>query len=86
MTSKRIGRVPCRRSLSTSGKLNPAALAGFFPAGAFCAPTAVAVQAIPVTEAAFFATRLSFESVFRSALFAVFWPLIKTQILLPVCL
>jgi hypothetical protein len=32
MTSKRIGRVPCRRSLSTSGKLNPAALAGFFPA------------------------------------------------------
>jgi hypothetical protein len=25
-------RAPCRRSLSTLGKLNPAALAGFFPA------------------------------------------------------
>ena len=30
MTSKRIGSAPCRRSLSTLGKLNPAALAGFF--------------------------------------------------------
>ena len=35
-------------------------------------PAAVAVQAIPVTAAAFFATRLSFEPVFRSVLFAVF--------------
>ena len=30
MTSKRIGSAPCRRSLSTLGKLNPADLAGFF--------------------------------------------------------
>ena len=59
------------------GKLNPAALAGFFAAlrfdaGRRCAPAAVAVQPIPVTAAAFFATRLSFEPVFRSVLFAVF--------------
>ena len=32
MTSKRIGSAPCRRSLSTLGKLNPADLAGFFAA------------------------------------------------------
>jgi hypothetical protein len=39
---------------------------------ALCPPAAAAVQAIPVAAAAFFATRLSFEPVFRSAFFADF--------------
>jgi hypothetical protein len=41
------------------------------PGAPLCAPAAVAVQAIPVAAAAFLATRLIFERVFRSALFAV---------------
>ena len=40
--------------------------------GPLFAPPAAAVQAIPVAAAAFFATRLSFDPVFRSALFADF--------------
>ena len=45
------------------------------PPGSYAGPPfapAAAVQAIPVAAAAFFATRLSFEPVFRSALFADF--------------
>jgi hypothetical protein len=55
--------------------LNPADFwRGFFPAapGRPLRPGCRAIHAIPVTAAAFFATRLSFEPVFRSALFAVF--------------
>ena len=53
-------------------EVRPISAAWLNAPGRFCAPAAVAVQAIPVTAAAFFATRLSFEPVFRSALFAVF--------------
>jgi hypothetical protein len=73
MTSKRIGVCHVGGRSPHWADSTPPPWRGFFRPlpGAFCAPAAVAVQAIPGAAAASFATHLSFEPVFRSALFDV---------------
>jgi hypothetical protein len=66
---QRMGRWP---GVGCVGKSHALPLLGRTLPARPCAPAAVAVQAIPVAAAAFFATRLSFEPVFRSVPFAVF--------------